>query len=101
MAVQDQLQPLQFQTEQIYGDTQVQLSVAAPSPETGGIAPGASKVRVRHDLKPWDLVSLATPSEFRRWKRKFEQYFLELDQVVAHLPGQQAALSGCVDKELE
>ena len=66
LAAQDQLQPLQNQIEHIYGDTQVQLGVAAPPPETGGIAPSASWFRVLLDLKPWDLESSATPTEFRR-----------------------------------
>ena len=92
VAAQDQLQSLQEQIERIYGDAQVQLGVAAPSPEMGGIDPGASKVRVRHDLKPWDLATSATPSEFRRWKRKFKQYFLGSDLGVTQLPGQQVAL---------
>ena len=101
VAAQDQLQPLQDQIERIYGEAQVQLGLAAPSPETGGITPGASKVRVPHDLKPWDLAASANPSEFRRWKGKFEQYFLGSDLDVTHLPGQQAALSDSVNRELE
>ena len=68
----------------------MQLGVAAPSPETGGIAPGASKVRVRHDLKPWELVASATPSEFQRWKRKYGQYYLGSNLGITNIPGQQA-----------
>ena len=70
-------------------------------PETGGITPGASRIRVRMDLKPWGLSSIAMLSEFRRWRRKFEQYFLGSDLGVTHIPGQQAALAGCVDTDIE
>ena len=79
----------------------MQLDVAAPSPETDGIAPGASKVGIRHDLKPWELAASATLSEFRLWQRKYEQYYLGSDLGVTHIPGQQATLSGCVNRELE
>ena len=58
-------------------------------------------MRVRHDLKPWELSANATPSEFRRWRRKYEQYYLGSDIGVTNIPGQQATISGCVDKELE
>ena len=70
MQAQDQLQPLQDTIERIYGDAQIQLGIGAPTPETGTVAPGAAKVRVRHDLKPWELSANVTPSEFRRWRRK-------------------------------
>ena len=63
---QDQLQPMQETIEHIYGDAQVQPGIGAPTPETGTVAPGAAKVRVRHDLKPWELSASATPSAFRR-----------------------------------
>ena len=53
MQAPDQLQPMQDTIERIYGDTQVQLEIGAPTPETGTVAPGTAKVRVRHDLKPW------------------------------------------------
>ena len=49
---QEQLQPMQETIEIIYGDAQVQLGIGAPTPETGTVAPGAAKVRVRHDFKP-------------------------------------------------
>ena len=52
MQAQDQLQPLQDTIERIYGDAQVQLGIGAPTPETETVAPGAAKVRIRHDLKP-------------------------------------------------
>ena len=55
MHAQDQLQPLQDTIERIYGDTQVQLGIRAPTPEMGTVAPGAAKVSVRHYLKPWEL----------------------------------------------
>ena len=93
-AAQEQLQPMQETIERIYGDAQVQLGVAAPSPETGWITPRASKVRVRHDLKPWELAASATLSEFRC-------YYLGPDLGVTNIPGQQATLSGCVDRELQ
>ena len=70
MQAQDQLQPMQDTIEHIHGDGQVQLGIGAPTPETGTVAPGAAKVRVCHDLKPWELSASATPSEFRRWRRK-------------------------------
>ena len=70
MQAQDQLQPMQDTIERIYGDAQVQLGIGAPTPETGTVAPGAAKVGVRHDLKPWELSASATPSEFRRWRRE-------------------------------
>ena len=50
-AAQEQLKPMQETFERIYGDAKMQLGVATPSPETGGITPGAAKVRARHDLK--------------------------------------------------
>ena len=100
-AAQEQLQPMQETIERIYGHAQGQLGVGHPSPETGSIAPGAAKVCVRHDLKPWELSASATPSEFRRWKRKYEQYYLGPDIGVTNIPGQQATLSGCVDRKLE
>ena len=87
--------------ERIYGDAQVQLGIAAPTPETGTVTPGAAKVRVCHDLKPWELSANATPSEFRRWRRKYEQYYLGSDIGVTNIPGQQATISGCVDRQLE
>ena len=62
---------------------------------------GTAKVRVRHDLKPWELSASATPSEFRRWRRKYEQYYLGSDICFTNLPGQQATILGCVDRELE
>ena len=58
-------------------------------------------MRVRHDLKPWELSASATPSEFQHWRRKYEQYYLGLDIGVTNLLGQQAIISGCVDRELE
>ena len=58
-------------------------------------------MRVRHDLKPWELSANATPSEFRRWRLKYEQYYLGSDIGVTNLPGQKATISGCVDRELE
>ena len=64
------------------------------------MAPGAAKVRIRHNLKQWELSVSATPSEFRRW-RKYEQYYLGSDIGVTNLPVQQARISGCVDQELE
>ena len=79
MQAQEQLQPMQDTIERIYGDAQVQLGIAAPTPEMGTVTPGAAKVRVRHDLKPWELSANATPSEFRRWRRKYEQYYLGSD----------------------
>ena len=45
-------------------------------------------------------VLSATASEFRRWRRKFKQYFLGSDLGITHLPGQQAAHSGCVEQHL-
>ena len=72
MQEQEQLQPMQDTIERIYGDAQVQLGIGAPTPETGTVTPGAAKVRIRHDLKPWKLSANATPSEFRRWRRKYE-----------------------------
>ena len=50
--------------EKIYRDAQVQLGIGAPMPETGTVAPGAAKVRVCHDLKPWELSASATPFKF-------------------------------------
>ena len=79
MQAQEQLQPMQDTIERIYGDAQVQLGIAAPTPETGTVTPGAARVRVRHDLKLWELSANATPSEFRRWRRKYEQYYLGSD----------------------
>ena len=87
--------------ERIYGDAQVQLGIGAPTPEAGTVAPGTAKVRVRHDLKLWELSANATPSEFRRWRRKYKQYYLGSDIGVTNLPGQQATISECVDRELE
>ena len=101
MQAQDQLQPMQDTIECIYGDAQVQLGIGVPTPETGFVLPGAAKVRVCHNLKPWELSASATPSEFRRWRRKYEQYYLGWDIGVTNLPGQQATISGCVDRELE
>ena len=43
----------------------------------------------------------ATPTEFQHWRRKFEQYYLGSDLGVTHIPGQQAALVGCVDGYIE
>ena len=57
MQAQDQLQPMLDTIEHIYGDTQVQLGIGAPTPETGTVAPGAAKVRIRHDLKPWEICA--------------------------------------------
>ena len=71
MQAQDKLQPMQDTIERIYGDAQVQLGIRAPMPETGTVAPGAAKVRVPHNLKPWELSASGTPSEFRRWQRKY------------------------------
>ena len=87
---------MQDTIERIYGDAQVQLGIAAPTPETGMVTPGAAKVRVRHDLKPWELSANATPSEFRRWRRKYEQYYLGSDIGVMNIPGQQATILGCL-----
>ena len=101
MQAQDQLQPMQDTIERIYGDAQVQLGIGSPTPETGTFVPGAAKVRVRHDLKPWEISASAMPSEFLRWRRKYEQYYLGSDIGVTNLPGQQATISGCVDRELE
>ena len=101
MQAQEQLQPMQDTIERIYGDAQVQLGIGAPTPETGTVTPGTAKVRVRHDLKPWELSANATPSEFCRWRRKYEQYYLGSDIGVTNIPGQQATISGCVDRELE
>ena len=64
MQAQNQLQPLQDTIERIYGAAEVQLGIGAPTPETGTVAPGAAKVCVRHDLKPWELSANAMPSEF-------------------------------------
>ena len=64
MNAQEQLQSMQETIERIYGDAQVQLGKGAPTPETGTVEPGAAKVHVRHDLKPWELSASATPSEF-------------------------------------
>ena len=86
ISAQEQLQPMQDTIERIYGDAQVQLGIAAPTPETGTVTPGAAKVRVRHDLKPWELSANATPSEFRRWRRKYEQYYLGSDIGVTNIP---------------
>ena len=97
MQAQEQLQPMQDTIERIYGDDQVQLGIGAPTPETGTVTPGAAKVRVRHDLKPWELSANATPSEFRRWRRKYEQYYLGSDIGVTNIPGQQATISGWID----
>ena len=44
MQAQEQLQPMQDTIERIYGDAQVQLGIAAPTPETGTVTPGAAKV---------------------------------------------------------
>ena len=66
MNAQEQLQPMKETIKRIYGDAQVQLGIGAPTPETGTVAPGAAKVRVCHDFKPWELSASATPSEFRR-----------------------------------
>ena len=88
---------MQETIERIYGNAQVQLGIGAPTPETGMVAPGAAKVRVCNDLKPWELSASATPLEFRRWRRKYEQYFLGSDIDVTNLPVQQATISGCVD----
>ena len=74
--------------------TQVQLGIGAPTPETETVAPGTAKVRVRHDLKPWELSASPTPSEFRRWRRKYEHYYLGSDIGVTNLPGQQATILG-------
>ena len=90
MNSQELLQPMQETIERIYGDTQVQLGNGAPTPEMGTMA------RIRHDLKPWELSASATPSEFRRWRRKYEQYYLGSDIGVTNLPGQQATISGCL-----
>ena len=98
---QDQLQPMQETIERIHGDAQEQLGIGAPTPGTGTVAPGTAKVRVCHDLKPWELSASTTPSEFRRWRRKYEQYYFGSDIGVTNLPGQQATISGCVDQELE
>ena len=95
---QEQLQPIQETIERIYGDAHVQLGIGAPMPETGTVAPGAAKVRVRHNLKPWELSASAAPSEFRRWRKKYEQYYLGSDIGVTNLLGQQATISGCVDR---
>ena len=46
-AAQDQLQSMQDTIERIYDDAQVQLGIGAPTPETGTVAPGAAKVRIR------------------------------------------------------
>ena len=94
---QEQLQQMQETIERIYGDAQVQLGIGEPTPETETVASGAAKVRVCHDLKPWELSASATPSEFRRWRRKYEQYYLGSDIGVTNLPGQQATISGSVD----
>ena len=101
MQAQKQLQPMQDTIERIYGDAQVQLGIGAATPETGTVTPGAAKVRVRHDLKPWELSANATPSEFRRWRRKYEQYYLGSNIGVTNIPGQQATISGCMDREME
>ena len=37
------------------------------------------------------------PTEFRRWRRKFKQYFLGSDLGVTHISGQQAAPYRCVE----
>ena len=60
MQAQDQLPSLQDTIERIYGDPQVQLGIGAPTRETGTVAPGTAKVRVRHNLKPWELSANAT-----------------------------------------
>ena len=91
---------MQETIERIYGNAQVQLGIRAPTPETETMAPGAAKVRVRHDLKPWELSVSASPSEFRRWRRKYEQYYLGSDIGIMNLLGQQETISGCVDREL-
>ena len=67
--MQDQLQPLQDTIERIYGDAQVQLGIGAPTPETGTVAPGAAEVRVRHDLKPWELLANAAANPCRQRNR--------------------------------
>ena len=64
---------MQETIEKIYRDAQVQLGIGAPMPETGTVAPGAAKVRVCHDLKPWELSASATPFKFRKLRRKYEQ----------------------------
>ena len=64
MQAQDKLQPMQDTIERINGNAQVQLEIGALMTKTGTVAPGAAKVRVRHDLKPWELSASATPSEF-------------------------------------
>ena len=79
----------------------MQLGIGAPTLGTRTVAPGAAKVHVRHDLKAWELSASVTPSEFRRWRRKYEQYYLGWEISVTNLPGQQATLSGYVDRELE
>ena len=73
MQAQEQLQAMQDTIERIYGDAQVQLGIGAPTFEMGTVTPGEAKVRVRHNLKPRELSANATPSEFRRWRRKYEQ----------------------------
>ena len=98
---QAQLQPLREQIERIYRDAQVKVGIAVQPPETGGVAPGASRVRVQMYLKPWDLSANTNPTEFSRWRRKFEQYYLGSDMDVTSIPRQQAALSGCVNSDIE
>ena len=41
------------------------------------------------------------PFEIHRWRIKYEQYYLGSDIGVTNLLGQQGALLGCVDRELE
>ena len=98
---QAQLQPLQETIESIYRVAQVQVGVATQPQETDSVAPGASQVWVRMDLIPWDLAANANPKEFRRWRRKFEQSYLGSDMGVTNIPGQQAALAGCLAADIE
>ena len=41
------------------------------------------------------------PTEFRRWQHKFEQYYLGSNMGITNIPGQQAALAGCLDADIE
>ena len=44
----------------------------------------------------------AFASEFRRWRRKFEQYYLGSDMGVTNIASQQqAALARCLDADIE
>ena len=43
----------------------------------------------------------ANPTEFRHWRRKFEQYYLGSDMGVINIPGQQATLAGYLDADIE